>query len=264
MKILLLSIPFVSSVLGILIYRFQDGKRQVFHLDLVQFFYLFILSPTLFIWAKSFLFFLLRDELELGLSVAELFMVDTFFSVLSFFLFISVAFHTLTKTFRIKRDHDPHFDVYHLSEYFHLWWSHLSMWAGGIVLASFFSILNLFFPSLTSGSKLQFYLELGLAFVTGIVAFFAVWMSDPKQGNFMRLMKIIFGIFFLIHVILYFAFDPKFNLSQAVYWFVFVVLLAAVICSSFFERYERTNKIRDFFLYNGWGNNMNIFEKKLK
>lgn len=262
MKTLLLSIPFITTIFGIYIYKFQDGKREIFRLDLAQFFYLFVLGPALFVWMKSFLFFLLRSELELGLSATELFVVDTIFSLVAFFVFVALSIHSLTKTFRLKRMYDPKFDLFHLSEYFHLWWSHIAIWLGGLVLISFFSILDLFFPFLLITPKWQFYATLGLGSTFGLISFVAVWMSDPQQGNFMRLMKILFGLFFLVHVVLYFVMDPVFNMTDGIYWFVFFSLLSLVSCSFFFERYDKTNRVRNFFLHDGWGNNINIFDKR--
>ena len=82
--------------------------------------------------------------------------------------------------------------------------------------------------------------------------------SDPKQGNFMRIMKMFFALFFLLHVGIYFILDPKFNMQYIVYWFVFSTFFSLVVCSSFFEKNEKTNKIRNLMLHVGWGENRGI------
>lgn len=264
MKAVLFLVPVIASVFAIFIYRFQDGKRQIFHLDLVQFVYLFIVSPTMFVWAKSLIFYILKSEIDLKLSVTELFVIDTLFTLLSFFVFIAVTIHSLTKTFWVKRYHDPKFDLFHLSEYFHLWWSHIVIWGGAMAMATFLSLVNLFIPFNIKSSTSVFYSTFGLGLFLGLITFFSVWMSDPKQGNFMRLMKIFFGFFFLIHVALYFLIDPSFDVSYGLYWIVSALFFSAVICSATFERYERTNKIRGLMLHVGWGDNVKLFKPKKK
>ena len=46
------------------LYR-KNGRREILKFDVVQFWYAFVLVPVLFVWFKSFLFFTLRDELNL-------------------------------------------------------------------------------------------------------------------------------------------------------------------------------------------------------
>jgi len=212
------------------------------------------------------LFYLMQHESDIALSSTQIFIVDTAFSMVSFIVFVAMAIHSLTKTFWIKRYYDPHFDVYHLSEYFHLWWSHVVMFIGGMSLACFASLANLAVPIPTIAGKSQFYSLLAIALLTGIMFFIIVWNSDPKQGNFMRLMKILFGLFFLLHVIVYFVVDPAFNMAYSVYWFIFMAFFAMVVCSSFFEKYDKTNRFRSLFLHVGWGENIKLqfLDKKNK
>lgn len=259
MKTFLLFIPIITVAIGLLIYKFQNKKKEFLKLDLVQFIYLFLIAPAMFVWSKSFIFYILRNELQLNLSVTDLFIVDTIFSVLSFIVISAIAIHSLTKTFWIKRHHDPEFDIYHLSEYFHLWWTHIVMWGGAMVLGTFMSVVNVIVPlELVIASKLQFYSLFGLGFILGIVFFFAIWNSDPQQGNYMRLMKLFLAFSLLIHIIIYFIFEPAFNISNGVYWFVLSALSAAVFAASTFERYEKTNRFRNFLLHSGWGENKGV------
>lgn len=254
-------IPVLTSLFGVAIYKFQGrGRRlEIFKLDLVQTVYLFLLAPTLYVWMKSFLFYILRNELDIRFSVTDLFVLDTVFSVLAFIIMAAIAIHSLTKTFWLRRHHDPEFDLYHLSEYFHLWWTHIVIWGGGMLLATFLSISNVLIPfQILNYSKEQFYTMLIIGLISGALTFFAIWISDAKQGNFMKLMKLILAIFVFIHVIIYFVLDPVFNMTNAGYWFVFANFISATVCASFTERYEKTNRIRDFFIHIGWGDNKGI------
>lgn len=263
MKILLLSIPVLTTILGIFLYRFQDKKLEIFKLDFVQFMYLFIITPTYFVWTKSFLFYILRNELDYNLTITDLFVIDTIFSTFSFILMAAIAIHSLTKTFRLKRDFDPHFDLFHLSEYFHLWWTHIVMTTGAMVVATFISISNVLVPfTIEYLSKPQFYLLLLAAAVFGVLLFFILWMTDAQQGNFMRIMKILLGFFLLVHFLVYFIAEPVFNMTTGLYWFVFVTLLTSVLCGSWFEKYEKPNKIRNFLVNMTWGNNIDLFGHK--
>ena len=259
MKYFLLLIPLFTSLFGIALYKFQDKKFEIFRIDLVQFVYLFLLAPIVYVWMKSFLFYILRNELDLRLSVTDLFVVDTTFSVLAFIVMAAIAMHSLTKTFWLKRHHDPEFDIYNLSEYFHLWWTHIVIWGGTMLLSTFVSISNVLIPfQVMTATKSQFYTLLFIALISGPVTFFAIWLSDAKQGNFMRLMKLLLALFVSIHILVYFLLDPVFSMNNAGYWFVFLNFLSATICASFFEKYEKTSKFRNFFVHIGWGENKGI------
>ncbi len=259
MKSFLLFIPLITVVIGLIIYKFQDKKKEFLKLDLVQFIYLFLIAPTMFVWSKSFIFYILRNELQLNLSVTNLFIIDTVFSVLSFIVIAAIAIHSLTKTFWIKRHHDPEFDIYHLSEYFHLWWSHIIMWGGAMILATFMSIVNLLVPlEFVVSSKLQFYSLFGLGFISGIAFFYIIWNSDPQQGNYMRLMKLLLAFSLIIHIVVYFIFEPSFNITNGVYWFMLSTFAAAVFAASTFEKYDKTNRLRELLLHSGWGENKGV------
>lgn len=241
-------------------YRY-NGSRQIFRLDLVQFFYLAVLAPTMFVWGKTFLFFLLRNEVDIKLSVGELFIIDTFFSVIAFFIFSAVAVHSLTKTFWIKRREDPKFDLFHLSEYFHLWWSHIVMFGGVMAVLTLMSFVNFFSPFVGVFERWQIYAVLGGGVLAGVVFYYTIWGSDIKQGNFMRLMKLLMGLFFLIHVVGYFVLDPAFSASMAAYWFDFSMFTTMVAAAMLFERSRRANRLQQWLLHPGWGNNIDIFKK---
>lgn len=265
MKIFLILIPFITTAFGMLLYKFQDRKFEIFRIDLVQFVYLFLVAPTLYVWLKSFLFYIVRNELFFVLTPTEMFVIDTVFSVIAFIVMAAIAMHSLTKTFWLKRHFDPHFDIYHLSEYFHLWWTHIVICAGAMALTTFISVTNVFFPLVMLGtSKLQFYSLLTFGLLSGVAVFLILALMNPKQGNFMRVMKLFLAFFLFIHVILYFIFDPTFNMPNVGYWFVFSMFLSAVFVASTFEGKQKTNKIVDFLTHIGWGDNkgLDIFAYK--
>lgn len=228
----------------------------------MQFVYLFVMAPTLFVWLKTFLFYLLRNELEPSLTVTEMFVVDTIFTVIAIFVMVAVAIHSLTKTFKIKRAINPQFDIYHLSEYFHLWWSHIIIWGGAMLLVSFVALANVFAPLELELTKGIFIFSQFFASVVGGLFFMAIWMSDPEQGNFMRLMKLLLVFFSVIHIVFYFVFDPQFNSQYVIYWFSLAAFVSAAAIGSVFERYEKLNWFRRILLHAGWGDNIDLFKKK--
>lgn len=261
MIIAFLGILLLSPVLSFVIYKHQ-GKKQLVKLDLVQFIYLFVMAPVLFVWVKSFLFYILKGELGIGLSVNEVFIVDTVFSVIAFYIFSAVAIHTLTKTFRLHKDHNPLFDLFELSEYFHLWWSHLIIWIGLMVVLSFLSIVNLIVPIAPTQAMLPAAWASGIGIVLGIALFMIVWQSDVRQANYMRILKLSFAFFFALHVLLYFVVTPKFSAQYAAYWGSLNLFFAAVLSGLLLQRSRRAQSLRDRFTHFNWGNNIQLFEKK--
>jgi len=224
---------------------------------------MFILTPVLFIWTKSFLFYILRSEIDLKLSLTDLFIIDTTYSVFAFMLVVAVAIHSLTKTFRLKRDFDPKFDIFHLSEYFHLWWTHIVMSAGAMLVATFFSVMNVIVPfKIVLLNKPQFYVLLIFAMIMGGLLFLILWMTDAKQANFMRIMKLLLAFFLVVHIVIYFIADPAFNMSTGAYWFMFMMFFVAVLCGSWFEKHEKTNRLKNFLVHFNWGNNIDLFGNK--
>ncbi len=248
--------------MSIILYRY-NGSRQIFNLDLVQFLYLTLFGPLLFIWAKSFLFVLLRSELPVRLTLNELFIIDTAFSVISFFLFSSLAVHSLTKTFWLRRREDPDLDIFHLSEYFHLWWSHIVMFGGAMVVTTLISSANLFSPFDVPLEFVEFSMTpvVGAGFLMGVLFFVLMVLSDPKQGGFMRLMRIGLGFFFALHVVYYFVIEPSFSLQFGGYWSIFSLFLAGVVCSILFDKSDIFEYVENHFSHEGWGENISLFER---
>lgn len=259
-------VPIFAVISAVLMYRL-NGKKEFLKIDLVQFFYAFVLTPMLFVWLKTFLYFLLRVEVNIRLSAVQLFLVDTTFSLFFMYVFAFVVIHSLTKSFNLKRVRDPLYDLFEHSEFFHLWLTHLIMYIGGMVLISVLSIFNIWFPLEISMSRYNFYLLNVLGLVAGFFVFMIIWLSDPKQdqANFMRLMKLSFGFFFLVHVVVYFVFNPAFSPAFGLYWGSLNIFTALVLCSLFSYRSEKAQtffeKMSDFLKHTGWGKNVQLFKK---
>ncbi|MGD9129729.1 MAG: hypothetical protein PVJ09_04550 [Candidatus Woesebacteria bacterium] len=237
----------VLAAIGALLLNRHNCKKEILKFDLVQFIYAFILSPLFFIWFKSFLFYLLKQDLGLNLSLTELFVFDTFYAVIFLFVYAFIVIHALTKSFENKRFVDPLVDIFKHSEVIHLWISHLIMFVGMMILLTFLSVINVYFPLKIEAEQGSFYFLLFLSLPAGVVTFATIWIANFTEYKFMKLMKLFFAIFFVIHVVLYFVFDPAFNIAYLMYWFVFIIFVICVMFSFFFEKSEKTMSLFDRF-----------------
>lgn len=244
MLIILYVIPFLTVVSALLVYRL-NGKKEFLKLDLVQFFYAFVLSPILFVWVKSFLYYLMQSEVEVQLTQNQMFFYDTVFSVFFLFIFGFVVIHSLTKSFNLKLHEDPLHDLFHHSEYFHLWLTHLMVFGGVLSFFTAMALFNIWVPFEAVLSKAQFYSLLVFGGATGLLAFLGIWMSDPKQqsANFMRLMKLLFGVLFIVHVLAYFFTYPDFSGKYGMYWWSFTAFTSLVVCSLFAYKSEKAQTL---------------------
>lgn len=250
---LLLIIPMAAIVSGVLIYG-RSGKRDFLKFDLVQFVYAFLLAPLLFVWMKSFLFYLLRQEFDVRLSLNEIFILDTMFSVLSIYIYSFIVIHSLTKSFELKRYVDPLYDVFSHAEALHLWISHTGMYVGGMIIFSIVSLTNVFLPAEIEMNRNFFYFSLGLGLLSGIFAFAGMWMSNfTEKPTFLKILKLSIAFCLTAHVAAYFIVDPSFGPSSIIYWTVFMAFLAAGLCSYVFERSEKASSWFERFHHKkGW------------
>jgi len=264
---LLYSIPLFAIASAVFLYRL-NGKKEFIKLDVVQFFYAFVMAPAFFVWIKSFLFIILRTEIDLRLSTTNLFVIDTFLSVLFLYVYGFVVIHALTKSFSLRRSRDPLYDIFAHSEFFHLWLTHLIVFVGTIMLIAIIATFNLLFPLVIEVPRWGFYLLSTSGLVTGVFFFLVVWLSDPKQdgANFMRLMKLLFGIYFLIHLVQYFLFLPSFSAEYSVYWWSLGASVGLVLCSLFVYRSMRAQtwfeRISQYFKHHTWDDRVQLFHRK--
>jgi hypothetical protein len=259
---LLFLVPLLAVSSGLVMYRFS-GRRQMLKFDLVQFIYGFVISPILFVCLKTFLFILIKNELGLRLSVNQLFILDTGFSVIALYVYGFVVIHSLTTSFKLVLVKDPLTDLFEYSEYFHLWLSHIVMLVGSLLLLSTVSVANIFLPFLFQPSKPLFFTSLGLAVIAGLIIFITILNSDPKQKHYLRIMKLLFGFFFIIHAVTYFIFDPAWNMPFVLYWSTFTIFTTLVSCSLFAHRSHRATRFFNSFKHKkGWGKNIKLFKDK--
>ncbi len=237
-------VPIFAAISSIFIYQL-NGKKEVLKLDLVQFFYAFILSPVLFVWLKSIIYVLLRSEMRITLNPSQLFLVDTAFSTIFLYIFAFVVMHSLTKSFSLKRGHDPLYDVFRHSEYFHLWITHLVIHLGILLVFNLVALINIFVPFELEITRAVFRVSAGSGVLGGILLFTSMWLSDPNQqkANYMRVIKLAAGILFLSNVVGYFIFDVPFAPQYSFYWWNSFALAAFVSLSLFAYKSERAQNL---------------------
>jgi hypothetical protein len=263
MLFVLIAIVVIAPIFAAGIYR-HNGKKEILRFDLVQFIYGFVMGPIAYVWLKTFLFFNLRNELNASLTINQLFLVDSIFSVFMIYLLMANAIHSLTKTFWLRKKNDPEFDLFHLSEYFHLWLTHIVIFGGLIVLLTLLATVNIYLPFSLRWTQLSVWGILLIGVAAGIIWSLAVLMSDPKQQtkNFIRLFKLMSGIFFIFLVGLYFAFDPHLNSSYVGFWLSISTGFGMITGFMLFNRSRRMKALMNQLLHSGWGENVQIKYKE--
>lgn len=263
---LLYSIPLFAVASAVFLYRL-NGKKEFLKLDVVQFFYAFLMAPALFVWLKTFLFVILRTEINFRLSSNQLFVIDTLLSVVFLYVYGFVVIHALTKSFSLRRSRDPLYDIFAHSEFFHLWLTHLIVFVGSIVLIAAVATFNIFFPIELEAERWIFYILSFSGVLTGMIFFLITWLSDPKQdgANFMRLMKLLYGFYFLVHLVQYFIFSPPFTPKFGVYWWSFGASIGLALSSLFVYRSVRAQslfeRISQYFKHHTWEQRIQLFQK---
>jgi hypothetical protein len=247
MNVLLLGIPLFAIISGLLMYRFT-GRREIMKLDIVQFFFAFVIAPVFFVWLKTLLFVVVRDEVAWRISIADVFVIDSIMSVVFLYIYAFVVIHSLTKTFHLNWTTDPLYDVFEHSEFYHQLLSHVVIYVGAMIMLSLLSTLNLIFPftdvPMDSSSV---YALCGFGSICGLVGFISIWQYETEEANFMRLMKLAIGSFFLWHVGVYFWTGPRFDLEYSVYWWATSILATMTLLSLFAERREHRSRWLQMF-----------------
>jgi len=267
LNLLLIILPLITIISGYAVYRFQ-GKKQFISMDAVQFFYMFLVAPMIFVWFKLMLFVLMRNELGVSLTANQLFFYDTVFSVLFLFFYAFISMHSLTKSFRLRKDNDPFYDLFYHSEYIHLWLSHHAMLYFGMAFFSLFAFLNLFFPLEMTMTNWQFYLVLLLGVILGPVVYVGILMADPRQAQrrFMRFVKLAIASFAVLHMMLYALFNPDLSPEYIIYWFFSCFFVSLAICASLTFKSKRAVSVfeqaADVFRHYKWGINMDLWSSK--
>ncbi len=251
---LLLLIPFLATLSAVILYR-QNGKKEILKLDLVQFLYAFILTPIIFVWLKTFVFFLIRKDIRAHISVANFFLIDTIFSIVFLYLFAFVVVHSLTKSFEMKRRNDPLHDFVQHSEYFHTWFAHIGFYGLAMILITILSALNLFLPLPLAPSFFAMPLIVAAGIISGAIGYYSLhqyyygfhpypqFAMKVGRYSFMTIMKILFALFFLIHIVLYFSLYPQFRVEHSFYWLSFFFFATLVVNAFFLQRSKRAQAL---------------------
>lgn len=245
-------VPVLAIAAALYLYQ-HTGKKEFLRFDLVQFVYAFILAPIIYIWLKSFLFVFLVRELNLSLSVTEIFLADTAYSVIFLFVYAFLVIHSLTKSFELKRSRDPLYDIFQHSEFFHMLTSHAAIYIGAVLLISVLSTVNVFFPLNFAQSLIAFYACLFGGLIVGLIIYVGLLLTDDdfevKHPKFEMVVELVYAAFFIYHVVLYFYFRPAFNMTEVVYWFIFMILLGFIFSSYVLDRSEKFLKVMRKFHY---------------
>src|SRR5258708_25304690 len=235
-------IPLLTAISAVVLYR-HNGKKEILKFDLVQFLYAFVLFPILFIWTKVFVFVLFKNQLFIYLSAGQLFVADTVLSTLFLYIYAFIVIHSLTKSFDLKRKFDPLYDLFQHSEYFHLWLSHVVIFIGIMLLMCVIAFLNITIPSHFTASFPIFLAILFSATIVGIAFFYSIMYSyNASHPYFMKLMKLLFGVFFLAYMLVYFIFSPTFSIDYVFYWYTFMIFMT-LIGLSFSQRSQKAKRL---------------------
>lgn len=256
MATLLFFIPLVTTVFASLVYRFT-GKKDFWVFDLVQFMYMFFFSPLLFIWAKSFLRYILSSELGFSLTERSLFVIDTGFSVFFLYIYAFVVIHSMTKTFNLKRYKDPFYDFFEDSEFLHLWLSHQIMFFGAAVILLIFGLLNSVIAIDIQITRLTLHLVSIAGILCGIILYITSELTNPGESKrFMRILKLLYGVCFSILMLFYLALDPSYSSSHSIFWWVFMLFSSTTAVSFFSYRSKKAKTflemIAEYLKHIGW------------
>ncbi len=232
MNTLFFGIPLLAFALALVLYS-ANGRRQILRFDLVQFFYAFIISPTLFLWSKSFLHVLLNNEIK-SLSSRQIFFYDSAFSLLFLYVYAFVVIHSLTKTFELNKKKNPSYDFFADSEALHLDISHLIIYLGALVLSLFLSLSNLIFP-LDIDFSIQNTWLIFIGIILGYLGYLGLWSYKGKSILYSRLIKLGFAAAFLLQVLVYFLANPVLSIEYSLFWIIFVGIANMVTLLLFAE-----------------------------
>jgi hypothetical protein len=234
MKILLSLVPLLALIAGLVVYQ-HNGRKEILRFDLVQFFYAFVLMPVIYVWFKSFLFFLLESQLHQIISGSALLFWDTVYSVIFLFIYAFTVIHSLTKSFELKVTKDPLYDLFEHSEYYHRWITHTAAFAGVMVVSLLLAALNAWIDLPWILTNFQFYLVLLTSVLMAGLSFKVFLISDFGDYRFVKLMKLLVAIFLVMHIAAYAVFEPDFSGVKAMFWYQFTFFLSLSVIGIFHD-----------------------------
>lgn len=250
--LILFLIPTLALLSAVYLYQ-HTGKREILKFDLVQFVYAFVLAPILYVWLKSFLFVSLVQELNLHLSVTDIFIADTVYTVIFMFVYAFIIIHSLTKSFELRRSRDPFYDIFQHAEFFHLLTSHAAVYVGGGILFFILSTVNVFIPITGVYSMWGFFISILVGLSFGFMVYVGLLLTDDdfeeKYPRFEMFIELLFATFFILDILLYFYFRPQLSLERVMYWFGLTAFSGFIASSFLIERSERSVKFLQRFHY---------------
>lgn len=241
---ILFVIPIFIIFSAIVMYHFT-GKKEIFKMDIVQFVYTFILGPITLIWLKSFVYFLLKNELGASFSIGQYIIIDTFIAIVFLYLFTFIVIHSLTKSFNLNQQKDPWSDINEIMEYFHMDFSHIGIYLGASVLGLVLGIINIIIPFtfFPASEKTIFYLLIFVALISGAFNVVAIYSYNSDSQRFIKILKLLFAGELLINIVIYFLVNPTFSFIYGLYWFIFAIQFSTVSILAFSEKKDSSTKI---------------------
>lgn len=247
----LVLIAVLIFLIGYLTY-YQTGKKEFLRFDLIQFVYAFVLTPIAFILVKTIIFrlFMANGPTQSPLLKSHLnrfFILDSLYGVFFLFSFAGIVIHSFTKSLQLKKSRDPLFDVFHQTEFFHKWASHLILYVGLLVLFALPALLNTHFPLPENKLEPSPLLATVSGTIMGFVVFFSIERGIRFSLKMRLLMKIAYAFLFLAHALAYFLFSPSFDFSHLLFWFSLSLFSILVVCAYFLDRIPKFEHFFDRF-----------------
>jgi len=167
---------------------------------------------------------------------------DLVFTVISLYIFAFIVIHSLTKTFQLKMEKDPLFDIFTISEYFHFFISHLVIYSGSKIFIFLIGILGIFFPLSVGGGKAPLYFAILVGLIFSIANQIGMMLYRVKEKkHFVRIMNLetFIATFFLLTM--YLLERPKFSSAHLLFWLSSFFFLFCVLFSQIrFKRYIKS------------------------
>jgi len=218
MKLVLTLLPVILLSFSLFIYRF-NGRKELLKMDLVQFFYAFVLAPAIIIWLKSVVFYNFSREIGIILDSEDLFLIDNAVTILCLYIYAFVVIHSLTKTFKLKVEKDPLFNIFERSEYFHLWLTHVVTFSAGLFIMLLIGMINIFLPFSLASSKQNLFTSVVIGVVLGFIFYIGMrFYKDKEAKKFKRLIKFELYICAFFLLLTYIVIRPKYSPEHLLFW----------------------------------------------
>lgn len=226
----------ILAIFSAAILHSRQVKKEFLRFDFVQFLYAFVLAPLFFVWIKAFTYYLTRAEIGISLTLGEQFLVDTGVTLAMLYVYAFVVIHSLTKSFEIRQKNDPLYDLFAHSEFFHQQFSHFGIYFGVMGIITALSVFNLIFPLDILHGTYYKWISLVGGMVAGLLSFYGIGKFETKSVKFHKLMKLSYGLYFTVHVLLYILGFAAFSVEYSVFWFMTTVFATFVTASFFIEQ----------------------------